>query len=55
MMKSSKDSENPRSAAQRGIPVQVNALATLVFVIALLVVLIAQFVSYRKRKNLQAL
>ncbi|MEY4136479.1 MAG: hypothetical protein RL205_607 [Actinomycetota bacterium] len=42
-------------AAQRGIPVQVNALATLVFVIALVVVLIAQFVSYRKRKNLQAL
>ena len=41
-------------AAQRGIPVQVNALATLVFVIALLVVLIAQFVSYRKRKSLQA-
>jgi spermidine/putrescine transport system permease protein len=40
-------------AAQRGIPVQVNALATLVFVIALLVVLIAQFVSYRKRKSLQ--
>lgn len=41
-------------AAQRGIPVQVNALATLVFVIALLVVLIGQFVSYRKRKSLQA-
>lgn len=40
-------------AAQRGIPVQVNALATLVFVIALLVVLIAQFVGYRKRKSLQ--
>jgi spermidine/putrescine transport system permease protein len=40
-------------AAQRGIPVQVNALATLVFVIALLIVLIAQFVSYRKRKSLQ--
>lgn len=40
-------------AAQRGIPVQVNALATLVFVIALLVVLISQFVSYRKRKSLQ--
>lgn len=40
-------------AAQRGIPVQVNALATLVFVIALLVVLIGQFVSYRKRKSLQ--
>jgi len=42
-------------AAQRGIPVQVNALATLVFVVALLIVLISQFVSYRKRKNLQAL
>lgn len=41
-------------AAQRGIPVQVNALATLVFVIALLIVLIGQFVSYRKRKSLQA-
>ena len=41
-------------AAQRGIPIQVNALATLVVVIALLIVLIGQFVSYRKRKSLQA-
>jgi spermidine/putrescine transport system permease protein len=41
-------------AAQRGIPVQVNALATLVFVVALLIVLTSQFVSYRKRKALEA-
>jgi len=41
-------------AAQRGIPVQVNALATLVFVLALVIVLVAQLVSYRKRKSLQA-
>lgn len=40
-------------AAQRGIPVQVNALATLVFVVALLIVLTSQFVSYRKRKALE--
>ena len=40
-------------AAQRGIPVQVNALATLVFVVALLVVLVGQFISYRKRKALE--
>jgi spermidine/putrescine transport system permease protein len=40
-------------AAQRGIPVQVNALATLVFVIALAIVLTAQLVSYRKRRRLQ--
>ena len=41
-------------AAQRGIPVQVNALATLVFIFALTIVLIAQFVAWRKRKALQA-
>lgn len=41
-------------AAQRGIPVQVNALATLVFVFALTIVLVAQFVAWRKRKALQA-
>lgn len=41
-------------AAQRGIPVQVNALATLVFFIALGIVLIAQFVAWRKRKALAA-
>lgn len=41
-------------AAQRGIPVQVNALATLVFVVALLIVLTSQFVSYRKRKALES-
>ena len=41
-------------AAQRGIPVQVNALATLVFIIALAIVLIAQFVAWRKRKALAA-
>ena len=37
-------------AAQRGIPVQVNALATLVFVIALLIVLVAQAASARKKR-----
>ncbi|MDA2989706.1 MAG: ABC transporter permease [Actinomycetota bacterium] len=41
-------------AAQRGIPVQVNALATLVFIVALAIVLIAQFVAWRKRKALAA-
>ena len=41
-------------AAQRGIPVQVNALATLVFLVALAIVLIAQFVAWRRRKALQA-
>lgn len=41
-------------AAQRGIPVQVNALATLVFIFALTIVLVAQFVAWRKRKALQA-
>ncbi len=41
-------------AAQRGIPVQVNALATLVFLIALGIVLIAQFVAWRRRKALNA-
>jgi spermidine/putrescine transport system permease protein len=40
-------------AAQRGIPPQVNALATIVFLVALAVVLIGQVVSYRKRKALQ--
>ena len=39
-------------AAQRGIPVQVNALATLVFVISLAVVVIAQIVNARRRKKL---
>lgn len=38
-------------AAQRGIPVQVNALATLVFVASLSIVLIAQFVGARRRKS----
>lgn len=41
-------------AAQRGIPVQVNALATLVFLVALSIVLIAQFIAWRKRKALNA-
>ena len=41
-------------AAQRGIPVQVNALATIVFLVALAIVLIGQFVSYRRRKALEA-
>ncbi len=40
-------------AAQRGIPVQVNALATIVFVVALLVVLTGQFVSARRRRALE--
>lgn len=40
-------------AAQRGIPVQVNALATLVFVVALLIVLTSQFVGSRRRKALE--
>ena len=39
-------------AAQRGIPPQVNALASLVFVSALLIVLGAQVVSWRKRRAL---
>jgi spermidine/putrescine transport system permease protein len=41
-------------AAQRGIPVQVNALATLVFVIALIVVLSAQFVGARRRRKMES-
>lgn len=40
-------------AAQRGIPVQVNALATLVFVLALVVVLSTQFVSARRRRKME--
>ncbi len=40
-------------AAQRGIPVQVNALATLVFLVALVIVLTGQFVSHRRRKALE--
>jgi spermidine/putrescine transport system permease protein len=41
-------------AAQRGIPVQVNALATMVFVIALLIVLGSQLVNHRRRKKLMS-
>lgn len=41
-------------AAQRGIPVQVNALASLVFVVALLIVLGAQFANHRRRRALDA-
>ncbi len=41
-------------AAQRGIPVQVNALATLVFFIALVMVLVSQFINYRRRRALEA-
>ena len=41
-------------AAQRGIPVQVNALATLVFLVALTIVLTSQFVNSRRRKALDA-
>ena len=39
---------------QRGIPVQVNALATLVFVVALIIVVSVQVVGARRRKALQA-
>jgi spermidine/putrescine transport system permease protein len=39
-------------AAQRGIPVQVNALATLVFVVALTIVLTSQLVSARRKRAL---
>lgn len=39
-------------AAQRGIPVQVNALASLVFIVALVIVLGAQYVNHRRRKAL---
>ena len=41
-------------AAQRGIPVQVNALASLVFLTALVIVLSAQYVNHRRRKALEA-
>jgi spermidine/putrescine transport system permease protein len=41
-------------AAQRGIPVQVNALATIVFLVALTVVLTGQYISHRRRKALEA-
>lgn len=41
-------------AAQRGIPVQVNALASLVFIIALVIVLGAQYVNHRRRRALMA-
>jgi spermidine/putrescine transport system permease protein len=37
-------------AAQRGIPPQVNALASLVFISALVIVLGVQFVAWRRRK-----
>lgn len=39
-------------AAQRGIPVQVNALATIVFLVALGIVLGGQFISARRRRAL---
>ena len=41
-------------AAQRGIPVQVNALATLVFVIALVTVVSVQVVGSRRRRKLES-
>jgi spermidine/putrescine transport system permease protein len=41
-------------AAQRGIPVQVNALATLVFVLALVPVVSAQLVSSRRRRKIES-
>lgn len=40
-------------AAQRGIPVQVNALATLVFLLTLVLVLTVQFVNARRRRKLE--
>lgn len=40
-------------AAQRGIPVQVNVLATLVFVVSLVIVISAQVVGARRRKSQQ--
>ncbi|MEX1211033.1 MAG: ABC transporter permease [Candidatus Nanopelagicales bacterium] len=40
-------------AAQRGIPVQVNALATLVFLLTLALVLTVQFVNSRRRRKLE--
>ena len=40
-------------AAQRGIPVQVNALASIVFLVALGIVLTAQVVGHRRRKALE--
>jgi spermidine/putrescine transport system permease protein len=42
-------------AAQRGIPVQVNALATIVFISALAIVLFVQIRGQRKRKALAAI
>lgn len=42
-------------AAQRGIPVQVNALASLVFIVALVIVLGAQFANHRRRRALEAM
>lgn len=41
-------------AAQRGIPVQVNALASIVFLVALAIVLTAQLVNHRRRKSLES-
>ncbi len=41
-------------AAQRGIPVQVNALASLVFIVALVTVLGAQYINHRRRRALDA-
>ena len=40
-------------AAQRGIPMQVNALASLVFLVALAIVLGGQFLGHRRRKALE--
>ena len=41
-------------AAQRAIPLQVNALATLVFVIALVIVVSAQMISARRRRKMES-
>lgn len=41
-------------AAQRGIPVQAYALATLVFLVALVFVLAVQWINHRRRRSLEA-
>jgi spermidine/putrescine transport system permease protein len=42
-------------AAQRGIPVQVNALATAVFVVALAAVIVVQVIRGRRQRRLERL
>lgn len=40
-------------AATRGIPAQANVIGSAMFIIALLVVVIGQVISYRKKKQLE--